>query len=202
MKSAKGIELIEFDPDLPPGPLNFDLILFVDIDGVFHPEGSLDNEMLWCFMANFGDVMDEIDPDREIPIVISSTWRVTDTLESIRENFPIRLRNQIVGVTPEEPAQPILGWDPDVRTGPQFDDGRRQREIERWMRDYAPAGDWLALDDRANIFSPGEPNLFLIPDVYEELGGGLNLYQCQLLKDFMKERLGIAPPGARGAPSI
>lgn len=199
-RTSKNILTHEFDPELPPGFLNMDKVLFLDFDGVLHPEGSLDNELLFCFSANFVDLIEEMDPSGEVPIVITSAWRLDTDLEGLRSHFRESIRRQIVGVTIESKAQMILGWDPDIRTGPQPDDGQREYEIKRWMKDFSPAGEWLAIDDRANLFSKDCPNLFLIPDVYEDIGGGLNTYQCSLLKDRLSTFLDKAKPSKGARP--
>ncbi len=178
------VSLVQFDPDLPPGALNFDHVLFIDFDGVFHPEGTPPCDE-FQFVPGFCEVLRQFDPDGLIPIVVRSMWRFSTTIEQLRSHFPDHVGRQIVGVTPDlTPAKPvhainaINAWG-DGTLAPIR--GQRQRECERWMGDHAPAGSWLAIDDRDNLFESGCANLFLVPDVYVEDGGGLTDQQCKKL---------------------
>lgn len=189
MYYAAKVPLVEFDLHLPPGFLDLSKVLFVDFDGVLHPEGS-DKDSLFCFSANFAEVMEQVDPEGVLTIVVSSAWRLDTTLPELRSHFNDRLHRQIVGVTPQTRSKPRLGWDCDSRSGPQSEDGDRLEEVKRWMRTYSPAGDWLALDDRENLFYKGCPNLFRVPEAFVELGGGLNTFQCERLKERLVEFLG------------
>lgn len=167
--SKATVKLIEFDPNLPPGELDFDHVIFLDFDGVLHPECN--NDMHFCYLWNFIDTLREFDPNGLAPIVISSAWRLSDTLQSLRSHFPDHVARQIVGVTPEFMPEPAFGW---AMRGEPTRSCIRQREIEKWMRDYAPSGDWLAIDDRPSMFQDNCPNLFTVPGLYEENGGGIN----------------------------
>lgn len=185
-----GSPLVEFDPNLPPGALNMDRILFLDVDGVLHPEGC-GSDMEMCFALNFCEVIEKVDPQGLLPIVLSSAWRFDGPLEMLREQLLApRLRRQMVGVTPDLHEAPSGGW---TSTGSIHQGGRRQREIERWMRTYAPGGQWLAIDDRADGFEDNCPCLFLVPDVYEENGGGINATLAIDLQDRLEAFLGSGP---------
>lgn len=195
----RSMTLIGLDEQLPPGKrLLLDHVLFLDFDGVLHPEGC-GPDMEFCFMPQFGQVMQHVDPSGEVPIVISSMWRFNEPLDKLREFFPDRLRHQIVGVTPEihRPLESIgTAWDRDstLHAKPAgWERGQRQREIEAWMQTYSPAGKWLALDDRAHWFDESCPQLFLLPDVYEHGGGGISNVQAVKLQRRLREFIQRAP---------
>jgi hypothetical protein len=42
------------------------------------------------------------------------------------------------------------------------------------MRDVSPKGQWLAIDDRAELFEVGCKNVFLVPQYRPGMGAGLN----------------------------
>lgn len=169
-------QLVEFDPELPPGPLNMDRILFLDFDGVLHPE-CCKPQNRFCFVENFCDVLRESDSQGLLPIVISSTWRLDTRLPEMRSFFPKDIQRQIVGVTPRLHSPPI-GWE----HGCADHAATRQREIERWMSTHSPAGEWLAIDDVKTLFKNHSPNLFLIPEDRRGVGAGLTLLVCSDLR--------------------
>jgi hypothetical protein len=136
-------------------------ILFVDFDGVLHPESG-DPDMQFCFMPNFCEAFEVAAQDASVNIVISSLWRVSAPIEELAQHFPERLRDRVVGVTP------------DLDIAFESPTGSRQKEIEAWMTQHAPNGQWFAIDDRANLFNEGCPNLFLVPEHRPGCGAGLN----------------------------
>lgn len=186
-KSTPRVPLIAFDPDLPPGALNFDHVLFIDFDGVFHPEGTPPCDE-FQFVDGFCEVLRTFDPDGLIPIVVSSMWRFSETIEQLRAHFPSDVSRQIVGVTPDlTPAKPIHAvnaWG-DGTLAPIR--GQRQREIEHWMAENVPGGRWMAIDDRDNLFEADCANLFLVPGVYDESGGGLDAVRCSQLNERLNQ---------------
>jgi len=75
-------------------------VLFLDIDGVLHPDGPGEYQDFSC-LAAFSDALRSADPKGRVPIVISSAWRHTQRLSAIKSNFPQDISQQIVGVTPD-----------------------------------------------------------------------------------------------------
>lgn len=193
--SKERTELIEFDPNLPPGALSFDHIAFLDFDGVLHPEGCGD-DMYFMFLDNLCKVIRDADPAGEMPIVISSMWRFDETIEQLRAHFPEDIGRQIVGVTPNIVFPKPVGWE----SGTTWVQGSRQREIEKWLSVYAPCADWLAIDDRSTGFDIGCPSLFLVPDVYEEDGGGISDTVAVDLRNRLTSFLWNAAPVSRPRP--
>ena len=62
-------------------------VLFLDIDGVLHPENG-DPDMQFCYMTNFCEAVQSTALNTNLSIVISSMWRLTVPLEEIKPNFP------------------------------------------------------------------------------------------------------------------
>lgn len=181
------------DPDLPPGYLNLEKILFLDFDGVLHPEGC-DSDMHFCFMSNFCETVRAVDPDGELPIVVSSMWRFDDDIAALRANFPVDIGRQIIGVTPDLPKRQEIGWERKGAAPSRL--GQRQREIEAWMLQNSPCGEWLAIDDRPSWFDLTCPNLFVVPGLYDENGGGINLSLAIDLEERLRAFLGAKPHAA------
>lgn len=125
------------------------MILFLDFDGVLHPEPCYDPSKLFCHRELFESVILEC-PDVEI--VISSTWRHNHSLVEIRSLFSSGVSEKVVGVTPNYADLPelrsVIGQYP------------RHVEVEGYLRQSGmPWQDWVALDDRAYWFKPFLRNL-------------------------------------------
>jgi hypothetical protein len=115
------------------------MILFLDFDGVLHPEYDGEPtpvDRVFCHLPRFEAVMREFP---SVEIVISSTWRHQFTLDELRARFSRDIAARIIGATPE--TDPIDG---------QYLPARREGEILEWLaatgRENVP---WLALDDAA-----------------------------------------------------
>lgn len=132
------------------------MIVFLDFDGVLHPENITSKEVLFNRLPLVEEVLREF-PRAEI--VISSTWRLnwpdqTTSMLEMRKHFADDIAARVVGVTPNYIHL-------DRKKAP---DGlyfyHRQWECEMWLRASCPAGTpWIALDDRAYWFRPFCVNL-------------------------------------------
>jgi len=174
------VTLVALAGDVDCSRLRFDRVIFLDFDGVLHPEAG-DPAMHFCYSPNFAEVLEFVAPKGDVPVVISSTWRLTSTLAEMREHFPEKIRKQIVGVTPDLDAI----WEPKANCN-------RQSEIEAWMGQISPAGKWLAIDDRPSLFNPGCASLFHVPSYRPGLGAGLNGQVSEDLKEAMARFLAPA----------
>lgn len=117
-------------------------ILFLDFDGVLHPDPPTNEAPLFCraFLLK-----EWLEAHPHVDVVISSTWRLKRSLPELQALFP-KWGDRIIGVTTEIPQESYL----------------RQYECESWMRDNAdPWIPWLALDDRSWNFQPFEKRLVL-----------------------------------------
>jgi hypothetical protein len=184
--------LVQLDPELSREELDFGRVVFLDFDGVLHPQ-SFTSENRFYWLGNFCDVMRWVDPLHQVPVVISSTWRHYHSLRLMRDAFPPDIAAQLVGVTPylsiddlgDERDWTFLGCDP-------FKMPHRQREIRMWLHAHAPGALWLAIDDRPDYFEPGCQNLFTVPGLDGGAEGGLNSKVAYDLLDRLKNFLGLA----------
>lgn len=131
------------------------LYLFLDFDGVLHPEG-VGPELEFCHLQGFEDLMRQYP---QVRIVFSSSWRLHLPFEKLISFFSNDLQSRIVGATPYLQEY-------------ESSQGHRQRECERWLASNAPGAAWLALDDRASYFDAVCPQLVLLPHIHE---GGTGL---------------------------
>ena len=110
--------------------------LFLDFDGVLHPqyEGqAAPADVAFCHLPRFEAVMRDFP---SVEIVISSTWRLQFSLDNLRARFSVDIGGRVVGATPvPDPFAPPL---------PE----QRETEILAWLsandRQHVP---WIALDD-------------------------------------------------------
>ena len=131
------------------------MIVFLDFDGVLHPEPCADDE-LFCHLPSIEEVL------REFPhvlVVISSAWRL-----AYRHRPISRLRKYFS----QDIARRIVGMTPDYRRADEAMAPRglglflRQWECIGWFRPHRPPGiPWIAIDDRDYLFQPCCSNLIL-----------------------------------------
>lgn len=125
-------------------------ILFLDFDGVTHPDPCEDDE-LFCRLPLLEEVLRE---HPSVEVVISSSWRLTHSLPQMRAFFAPDMRARVVGATPTRPRTASL---PRELAGYE-----RERECVAWMMNRQPKGfPWLALDDRSWSFRPDCEHLVL-----------------------------------------
>lgn len=114
------------------------MILFLDIDGVLHPDPPQPDQRLRSLPRLVAILQDF----PQVEVVISSLWREKLTLDQLRGLFPEDLRDRIIDVTPI--TQRVEGWLT----------ARREGEILEWLevsgRVLEP---WVALDDVGWQFS-------------------------------------------------
>lgn len=117
------------------------MIIFLDIDGVLHPEPCDRSCLQLCEMPRLAGVL------RDFPqtqIVISSTWREKRSLHDLQRLFPPDLATRVIGVTP--------AWQNFDHVVYSY---HRQAEIEAWFKaNRSPWEKFVVLDDRAWLFSP------------------------------------------------
>jgi hypothetical protein len=119
------------------------MILFLDFDGVLHPEPCCDREQLFCRMPLLEAVLRDVP---SVEIVISSTWRVQHSLDELQQLFSPDIGCRITGVTPLRPTV-----DPPPHLAPY----PRHAEIDAWLKQSSRTAErWIALDDRADWFKP------------------------------------------------
>ena len=148
------------------------VILFLDFDGVTHPEPCFQDNT-FCRLALIEAVVRTFSA---VEIVISSSWRDHYTLNELREHFSKDLRSRVVGVTPSlkypSPVRragsgPAAAQEQDreieallVASRPTAHE--REWEIETWLTANRPTDTpWLAIDDRPEWFRPNSTNLLV-----------------------------------------
>jgi hypothetical protein len=128
------------------------LCLFLDFDGVTHPEPCLKVHE-FCFLPLIEDVLREYGA---VEVVISSSWRNEYSLDQLRSFFSADIAKRVVGVTPSS-KKPTDEWLPGRVGGYE-----RERECDAWMQKNRTWGTpWLAIDDRPHWFRPDCADLLL-----------------------------------------
>lgn len=132
-------------------------VLFLDFDGVLHrhQKGTLDRlPLLEEFLRAHPDVH----------VVISSTWRMQESLESLAEYFSEDLRDRIEGVTPVGTRTPYS----------------RFCEVQEYLA--GETRNWCAIDDEPTLFPPNcrqlvvtDPSVALTPTDLARVAAVLNL---------------------------
>lgn len=124
------------------------MILFLDIDGVLHPEPCFDKTQLFSCLPRLEAVLRDFP---EVQIVISSTWRESRSLSELKTFFSPDIAARVIGVTPLWRDIPsiveVIGY-------------QRHAEIEAWIRNSEmPWQKWIVIDDKSYLFKPFLPNL-------------------------------------------
>ncbi len=123
-------------------------ILFLDFDGVTHPEVCTAPELFTCLPL----IEDVLLRHSHVHIVISSAWREHHCLADLRQRFRPELREWVVGCTPlarQDPCEPAMRY-------------VREIECRAWLAVHRPDALWLAIDDAPWLFSPDCSNLLLM----------------------------------------
>lgn len=123
------------------------MLLFLDFDGVLHPNG-LDDE-LFCRVSLLWKILRTCP---EVNVVFSTSWREMYRFE------------EMVGFVTsgggEDLAPRFVGKIPtfaDVGYYP-----RRDIEIQSWLEASAYSCQWLAIDDMPELFNGEHPNLYVV----------------------------------------
>jgi HAD domain in Swiss Army Knife RNA repair proteins len=154
------------------------MILFLDFDGVLHPDPCLDASRLF----EQAPLLERtLEPFPEVGIVLSTAWRTEHTLDELASMLPQSLTPRLVGMTP--------GYQ-TFRPQPALAAYRRQAECLAWLEQHADAQTpWLALDDRPAMFAPYceqlvvcHPALGLTEETAARLDGRLRFARDRMLR--------------------
>lgn len=108
-------------------------LLFLDFDGVLHPNFCTADDFFSC-SSHLVSALDGFADD--VGIIVSSSWRFQWPTEVLLRKMPGPLSKMVDGFTPEvEPGK-----------------HQRYREIRAYLRCHRIQPDWRALDDAANEF--------------------------------------------------
>ncbi|HBO6002487.1 hypothetical protein I5I46_01585 [Pseudomonas aeruginosa] len=114
------------------------MILFLDIDGVLHPDPPQPDQRL----RSLPRLVEILRDFPQVEVVISSLWRSKLSLDQLRDLFPVDMRERIIDLTPI--AERIDGWLP----------ARREGEILEWLEASGRSDEpWLAIDDQGWQFT-------------------------------------------------
>lgn len=126
-------------------------ILFLDFDGVLHPEHCHESKHFCCL-----SVLEEA--VRQVPecdLVIASTWRLQYSLEHLRQRFSAHVAARILGTTPRFIELIDV---PDTLVAYE-----REAECRAWLWAHqATHRPWLAVDDRSWLYRPFCKSLLLV----------------------------------------
>ncbi len=129
-----------------------DPILFLDFDGVLHPDPCEVDEY-FRRVPMLEEVLREFAP---IQVVISSSWGQIHPLDELREFFADDLKDRVIDVTRGglrmlEDQVPTELWN-----------FVREAQCFVWIRENRPGVPWLALEDQAWRFDPASAHVLLI----------------------------------------
>jgi len=123
------------------------LIVFLDFDGVLHPDPCRD-EQLFEQAPRLVRALEEFP---EASVVLSTSWRTFLGFKQLVTPLDEELQRRVIGVTPRFN---------DFPAAPGLVPYRRQAECVQWLAENGmDDAAWLALDDRASWFEPYCENL-------------------------------------------
>jgi hypothetical protein len=123
------------------------LILFLDFDGVLHPDPCREEHM-FQHAPRLARTLAEFP---ETSVVLSTSWRTFLQLDQLVAPLHAELQRRVIGVTPRFA---------DFAAPRALVPYRRQAECMQWLADNGVSGAaWLALDDRPSWFVPYCENL-------------------------------------------
>lgn len=117
-------------------------VLFLDFDGVLHPDPCRDSARLFEHAPRLAAALA---PFADLSIVLSTAWRTHHDAETLAAHLPSTLRTRVVGVT---------RCFHEIERRPGLVPYRRQAECQHWIDRERPGTDWFALDDRSSEFEP------------------------------------------------
>jgi hypothetical protein len=127
---------------------DFSDLLFLDIDGVLHPVGA-DYSFSSRFFSHLPRLEELLREFRSVDIVISSDWRLAESIEQLQQYFSDDIRHRIIGATPQIDPSVVIRH-------------RRQLEIQAWLDGNGRSdAEWVALDDWPSSFDAGLARLVL-----------------------------------------
>lgn len=125
--------------------------VFLDFDGVLHPEFCHESKH-FCCLPILEHVLREV---RDLDVVVTSTWRLHVPLVDLRSHFSPDIALRLVGVTNQlsqlkDVPEPLIGYP-------------REAECHAWLRAHDRiVFPWLAIDDRPWLYRPFNRSLFLV----------------------------------------
>lgn len=122
-------------------------IVFLDFDGVTHPEVCKVGKLFSCLPL----IEDVLRHNAQVDVVISSSWREHHPLTELREFFADDVSSRVVGCSPIAPSNRAMPAARNVR----------ELECRTWLVLHRTDHPWIAIDDVSWLFEMGCPNLML-----------------------------------------
>jgi hypothetical protein len=120
------------------------IYLFLDFDGVLH--GTEYHSIHFEHLQKWMNCL--LPYQKDIQVIISSSWREEHSFEHLLNFFPKNFRNFIQGITPTLPEN--------------MKDGMREKEILLYLEEHHLKNEpWIALDDDMRLFSQEQQILAL-----------------------------------------
>lgn len=162
-----------------------EVYLFLDFDGVLHDDPEDGQELVHPFehLPAFEQVLREADPGGCVKIVISSAWRESESLATMKAFFSDDVALRIVDITPILPVLD-MGW------AGLMTRGHRESEIQAWLAQHAPKASWFAIDDKKEGFKAPYTQVVLVTP-HDEDGRGLDEYSLREVFWAIKDRLDL-----------
>ena len=117
-------------------------ILFLDFDGVLHPDPCRDPARLFEQAPRLAEALA---PFADCAVVLSTAWRTHYDAAQLTQQLPPALAAKVVGATRNFH---------EIGCAPALVPYRRQAECQHWIDTQRPGADWIALDDRPSGFQP------------------------------------------------
>lgn len=123
-------------------------LLFLDIDGVLHPVG-VDYSFSSRFFSHLPRLEALLRKFESVDVIISSDWRLAESIEQLQRYFSADIRRRIIGATPQIDPHIVVRH-------------RRHLEIQAWLDGNGRSdAKWVALDDWPSNFEAGFTRLVL-----------------------------------------
>ena len=124
------------------------MIVFLDFDGVLHPDPCTDAARLFENAPRLAFALGDFP---QVGVVLSTCWRHSKPYEQLLAVLPAALHQRIIGMTPNfcdfVSSTPLIPYP-------------REAECMHWLhKNRLQDEGWIALDDRPSWFSPYCENL-------------------------------------------
>lgn len=127
-------------------------ILFLDFDGVTHPEPCKKDD----FFQSLPLIEDVLRRHPGVLVVLSTTWRKNHPLEELRVRFSTDMEHRVIGGTP------FISIDERAWYPVPLSERPRQREVQAWLhQNRTLTHPWIAIDDRPWWFESECRNLLV-----------------------------------------
>jgi hypothetical protein len=125
-------------------------VLFLDVDGVLNHAGCMPLCKARMFDPACCDLIRQVVAETDCSIVVSSTWRLGETLESLKAKLftcGLAVTDRIIGMTPDLVTPRIKGPDGE----PLIYERVRGHEIGAWLDDHPEVTRYVIVDDDSDM---------------------------------------------------